>query len=199
MPAAVLIVSSDPELIARLTTGLKPYASLLSIHTATSRRQALALLEGVEFQYVVSSLEIPRMSDGYLFLSQINKKILADKIVVLTKEDKGIAGKDLHFLGIRNIYPESDNQRILENLLQMLRPVPAPGKKEVSAQPTEDTRIIRSSLSHVMGPVSSLIFDRAVAQLANKTDMKELEKLIAAEIGDKEQILQFYGLMRQNR
>ncbi len=51
---------------------------------------------------------------------------------------------------------------------------------------------IRSALIRVMGPVGSLIYQNALKLWTSQDDSAELVKIIAAEIGEEEQINQFY-------
>lgn len=194
MTSAVLLVASDTEFLSRLTAALKPYSPRLTADLAQDRTEAMALLADIEFDKLVTCLEIPRIMDGYRFLSAIcNRKIAADRIVVITKQE---TVRDLDFLGIKNVFPEKDSQGILEAILRGIKTdAPVARQEEPPSSPVDTTKI-STSLNQVMGPVGSFIFDQALARWKNRSDAGELLELIATEIGDAETASRFYQLIR---
>jgi len=71
----------------------------------------------------------------------------------------------------------------------------APAVKQSSSfsETAADPDQIRSALIWVMGPVGSLIYQNALKLWTNQDDSAELVRIIAAEIGEEEQIIKFYN------
>ncbi len=194
----LVVIKPEAEFISRLTTMLSPYSATLSLHFVNNRKEALATLEMTSFQQVVTSLKIPGVSDGYRFLSQIvNKKIDGKKIIALVDQKTDGVRSDIASFGLEHIYAADDLAAIVPVILQNLG-LTSPVVKhlesplEISAEEGQ----IRSALSQVMGPVGSLIYQSALKLCKNQDDSTELMKIIAAEIGEEEQINQFYQLLR---
>jgi CheY-like chemotaxis protein len=198
MSMTILVVKPEAEFISRLTAMLSPYAATLSLHIVNSRKEALAALEKASFQQVVTSLKIPGVSDGYRFLSQIvNKIIEGKKIIALVDQKTDGVRSGIASFGLEHIYTADDLEGIVQIILQnsglaspVVKHLESP--LEISA----DEGQIRSALSQVMGPVGSLIYQNALKLWKNQEDSKELVRIIATEIGEEEQINQFYKLLR---
>jgi hypothetical protein len=73
---------------------------------------------------------------------------------------------------------------------------PAVKHSNNSPEISADEERIRSALSQVMGPVSSLIYKNALKLWTNKANTSELASIIAEEIGEEEQINQFYNQLK---
>jgi CheY-like chemotaxis protein len=198
MSMTILVVKPEAEFISRLTAMLSPYAATLSLHIVNSRKEALAALEKGSFQQVVTSLKIPGVSDGYRFLSQIvNKIIEGKKIIALVDQKTDRVRSGIASFGLEHIYTADDLEGIVQVILQnsglaspVVKHLESP--LEISAEEGQ----IRSALSQVMGPVGSLIYQNALKLWKNQEDSKELVRIIATEIGEEEQINQFYKLLR---
>jgi CheY-like chemotaxis protein len=198
MSMTILVVTPDAEFISGLTTMLSPHAAILHLHPVNNRKEALAALEKASFQQIVTSLKIPGVSDGYRFLSQIGNKVVEGKniIVLVDKKTDGVR-PGITFFGLEHIYTVDDLAGIVQVILQNSR-LATPEVKNLGSSPetSADEERIRSALSQVMGPVGSLIYQNALKLWTNNDDTGELARIIAAEIGEEEQINQFYQLLR---
>jgi len=195
MPATILVVKPDNNLFQQLKQKLRPHQEEFTVHSSDSRIDALEKMEEIDFDLVVSCLEIPRISDGYRFLSTIvGKKIAADKIIVVKKQKGNAADPNITFLGIKNLCTIDDIDGILGIILQDRSVSPSAEKKVEMAIPlplgksATDIESLRHALNNVMGPVGPMIFNNAQHSCKNSSDPEELKEKIIAEIDNEEQI-----------
>ena len=199
MPMSILVVNPETAHTSRLTALLLPYAATLSLQSVKNRKEALAALEKASFQQIITSLRIPGVSDGYRFLAQIaNKALESKKIVALVDHKTDGVRAGIAAFGLEHIYVADDFEGIVKVILQNAELVSSPVKQVDSFSETTAVAAveIRSALSRVMGPVGSLIYENALKLWVNKNDTSELVNIIATEIGEDEQINQFFNQLR---
>ncbi len=198
MSMTILVVKPEGEFTSRLTTMLSPHAATLNVRMVNNRKEALVALEKTSFGQIITSLRIPGVNDGYRFLSQIvNKVIESNKIVALVDQNTDGVRAGIVALGLQHIYAAGDLEGIVKVILQNASAAPPTVKKADNLSVTgADVDQIRRALSQVMGPVGSLIYQNALKLCTDKNNSAELVRLIAAEIGEDEQIAQFNKLLR---
>ncbi len=201
MSMTILVVKPEPAFFSKLTTMLSPYIATLSLHVVNNRTEALEALQTSLFQQIVTPLKIPGVNDGYRFLSQIvNKVIEAKNIVALVDQKTNRVQAGIASMGLQHIYAVDDCEGIVQVILQNAG-LASPAVKEPNAstnlpETTAETGQIRKALNQVMGPVGAFIYQNALILWKNQDDSAELIRIIAAEIGEKDQIGQFYAQLR---
>lgn len=195
----ILVVTPDEKIVSAISLKLAPHADILRMHVASSRQEAMVALQHSAFQLIVSSLKIPGVSDGYRLLAHLVKSGIArKKIVVLVDEKSEKVQSGIAAYGIENLQTMLELDTVVTIVLKnagVANPTPSSSAQPVHIPSSPAMEEIRNALSVVMGPVGSFIFQKAASQWKNIDNIQDLIETIAGEIGEKEQIGQFYRLL----
>jgi hypothetical protein len=197
MSITVLIINPEPVFFLELTGKLAAYKTKVDFNAVNNRMEALAAMEKSSFQFIITSLKIPRLSDGYRFLSQITGKLMdAEKILALVDKKTSGVTASLTSLGLHHISEVDDVDHVVRIVGPSLGLVVPAIKTPVEQKATSvETQQIRKALNQVMGPVGTKIYSKVVPLWGDTNNSAELIKIIAEEIGEEELIDQFYALL----
>jgi hypothetical protein len=200
MTRNVLIVHPDSGFWTDFFAEIKRSITEISLYTAGSRVEATTIAGSHSFDHIVMSLEIPRLSDGYLLIGRVLSKAIAkNRIIVLVKHKTDAIISSLHSLEVEHIYTYDDKEAIIDTLTSSVR------KKTTSSAPaagnttTDATKPIYSALCNIMGPVGAVIYKKATLHWQNTSDLNALITLITNEIGDKQQSRRFHALLQEQK
>ena len=193
MAYRILVVKAEQEFVLAFNTLLAGYGKNLDISYAVGRKEAMIELKTGVFDRIITAVKIPRISDGYIFLSHIVKTLSSPKIIVIVDEKSDEVERSIHNLGIKKLFSASNVRGVLQTILEDagLKTTGQP----IQTQPAELGQLtidkIKNSLSWVMGPVGNMIYNDATAQISNKSDLNILVGLIVREIGDEKKAAMF--------
>lgn len=198
----ILVVTPDETVARTITSMLTPHGETLQLHVVANRQGAMLALEQSWFQLVVTSLKIPGVSDGYRLVSYLLKNGFDGKnVIVLVDEKSEKAHSGIAAYGIEYIHSVAECDSVITIILKSVGVATAPfpssaaSPQVISSVATEQ---IRSALSVVMGPVGSYIFQKALTQWKSHDKIQEFLDIIADEIGEKEQVGQFYRVLEKD-
>ena len=200
MTSNVLIVHPDTGFWADFSAEIKKNSTEILLHTAGSRVQAATIAGSQPFDHIVMSLEIPRLTDGYLLIGRVFSRVIAkNRIIVLVKQKTDAIISSLHSLQVQHIYTYDDRKVIIEILSKRLHNKVTASTAGPGNSITVATKPIYSALCHVMGPVGAVIYKKATQRWQNTSDFDALITLITEEIGDKQQIRRFQTLLEEGQ
>ena len=199
MAYRILVVKAEQDFVASLANLLSGYGDGFAVSIAVDRKEALNELQSGVFDRIVTSLKIPRISDGYLFLSHIVKTLTEQKIIVVVDEKSEEVERSLHNLGIKQLFSVGNVKGVLQAVLEdagMARqatPTAMAGTAKVGDLSVER---IQTALNKVMGPVGNMIFTDIASQVGDNKDLQRIVTLIAKEIGEEKKIALFHQHLR---
>lgn len=192
MSQTILIVNNDPSLLDNAKEIIRQNSLKIEILTENNRLSALERLKkNKNIDYLAMTLTIPRITDGYILLAKVADKIFpSKKIFVFTKEitSKVICSVKMH--KVDNIYKITEIRSFFEKISSNENIT-----REIGIY-NDDIKIITEALNQVMGPVGHFIFEKCYSPEENIYQKNSLIEKIAKEIGNKEQIEDFYKLLR---
>jgi len=197
MSTTVLVVNPASAFLGQLSERLAVLHTQIGFKVAANRLEAMEDLGKSSYQFLITSLKIPRLSDGYRFLAQVAGKMIdADKMLVLVDEKTGGVTTSLTGIGLQHIATPKEYDEIAHIVVHRLGLAVPVGKPVTATTLTsEETEWIRKALNQVMGPVGSRIFEKALSLWGNTGAPEELIAIIAGEIGEEELIDQFQALL----
>ncbi len=203
MYQTVLSVHNDVPFFNYVTEAVQQQSLDIELLTANDRLEALDLLDCNEtIDWLAMSLAIPRISDGYLLLAKIANKQFPfpnEKIAVFVNEctDKVASSIEMH--GVENIYAITELKNFFDTIGGSDSDEKEGGnnvKETESTASVDDVEKIQTALNQVMGPVGRFIFEKWCTSLEDLCQPAELVENIVKEIGNKEQIEQFYKALQ---
>lgn len=197
MSFKVLFVESDMDIVSGFKEEISDYADQFDIRYAGTREEALSLIDQLDFSKVITGLKIPRISQGYYFLSEIvNKKIEGQHIIIIVDKIDVMVKSSIHAMEIANLFSKTELTGVVQILLASAG-LTASGdqkKSETFAGGKINLENIKTSLNIVMGPVGDIIFKDVCNRWTNQNNPQELINLIKTEIKDTNKI----GLFLEN-
>lgn len=187
MYVKVLFVKSEMNIINRFKDMIASYKNVFDVSYAGSAKDAISHLEQKPFDNIVTGLEIPKLSEGFLFLSRVReKKIRGSQIIVIANDITQSLKQSMDSMGIVNLFKKADLDNVLRLLLRLNNIDTASGKNNQDGGSITriDMEKVKKSLNHVMGPVGSIIFDDVNSRWKNQNNPQELIELIKSEIGE---------------
>lgn len=193
MAYRILVVKAEQEFVATLKSLIIGYKNDFDISFVAGRKEAMTELNAGVFDRIVTPLNIPRISDGYLFLTHIVKTLTSKKVIVLVDGKSNEVERSINTLGIKHLFSASNVKGVFQALLEDagLKTVQNAGESEPFDVGRLTVDMIKTSLNLVMGPVGNMIFIEAATKVANPNDIKSLINTIVNEIGDKKKIALF--------
>lgn len=193
MAYKVLVVKAEQDFASALNTLVTGYGKNFALSFVAGRKEAMTQLQSGMFDRIVTGLKIPRISDGYLFLSHIAKTFAHQKITVVVDERSDEVLRSINVLGIKQIFSASNVQEVLQSIIEDSGLVSVQKNSEAQKRDVGslDVDTIKNALNWVMGPVGNMIFNDVLASAENQGDLNSLIDLIAGEIGDEKKIALF--------
>jgi hypothetical protein len=193
MAYKVLVVKAEQDFASALNTLITGYGKNFALSFVAGRKEAMTQLQAGMFDRIVTGLKIPRISDGYLFLSYIAKTFAHQKITVVVDEKSDEVMRSIKVLGIKQIFSASNVQEVLQSILEDSGLISVQKKSEVQKIDVGHLNLdnIQNALNWVMGPVGNMIFSDVSATAENQGDFSTLIDLIAEEIGDEKKVALF--------
>ncbi|MFH0780640.1 MAG: hypothetical protein V2B20_01645 [Pseudomonadota bacterium] len=193
MAYKVLVVKAEQDFASALNTLKTGYGKNFALSFVAGRKEAMTQLQTGMFDRIVTGLKIPRISDGYLFLSYIAKTFAPQKITVVVDEKSDEVMRSIKVLGIKQIFSASNVQEVLQSILEDSGLISVQKKSEVQKIDVGHLNLdkIQNALNWVMGPVGNMIFRDVSATAENQGDFSTLIDLIAEEIGDEKKVALF--------
>jgi DNA-binding NtrC family response regulator len=109
MSCRVLVVTSEIDLASRLNKLLSDHKSSFEFTLVENRKEATAVLSQESFELVITSLKIPRITDGYLFLTRlVDTEINSKKVIVVVDEKTDSVITSIKSRGVAHIYLVND-------------------------------------------------------------------------------------------
>jgi CheY-like chemotaxis protein len=198
MAYRILVVKAEHDFVTTLASQLGGYGESFAVSSVVGRKEAINELKNGVFDRIVTALKIPRISDGYLFLSHIGKTLAYQKVIVVVDDKSDEVERSLHNLGIKQMFSAANVKGVLQSLLEDA----GLGQRQsmVAARVGEggDLSIdnIKTALSLVMGPVGNMIFNDIASRVGDSGDLQQLVSLIANEIGEEKKISLFQQHLR---
>jgi len=201
MSAKILVVTPEMDFCKQLQTAINERRENMELSFVPGRQEALQRLRQHTFDRVITGLKIPRVSDGYLFLTHLTKTVTEEKIIVISEDPNPELQRSIGGLGIEALLYMNDIPRILSGLLKSATKTADDAKTEGLTQATAagnyDAAKIMATINWVMGPVGKMIYDDAMEELADKNDLDQLLARIAEEIDDPSKIELFYNKLKE--
>jgi DNA-binding NtrC family response regulator len=189
MSCRVLVVTSEIDLASRLNKLLSDHKSSFEFTLVENRKEATAVLSQESFELVITSLKIPRITDGYLFLTQLVDTDINSKKVIVVDEKTDSVITSIKSRGVAHIYLANDLKIVKKALIEETGKTSSNDEvQETITDATFDLEKIKTVLNNVMGPVGKMIFTDVVGRWQDHDDLSELLQLIKTEINDQEKI-----------
>ena len=191
MSFRVLVVKSEIYLASELEDLLSDYSKAFDFTFVENRKEAVTILKQESFDRVVTALQIPRISDGYLFLSQlVDKHLKSENIIVVVDEKTDNVITSINSRGVVHIYSATSLESVVKVLVKAVGTTSSVNKKMQGsiAAVNYDLEKVKTELNYVMGPVGNMIFTDVVNRWQDHNNLSELLNLIQIEINDKEKI-----------
>ncbi|MBU1566916.1 MAG: hypothetical protein KJ630_14990 [Proteobacteria bacterium] len=198
MAYKILVVKAEQEFVSTLNTLITSYNNDLSFSFVAGRKEAMLELQKGMYDRIVTALKIPRISDGYLFLSYIVKTLTCPQIIVVVDEKNDEVMRSINVLGIKKLFSASNVKGVLQAILEDSGLIDVQTKSELKDLDVAHLSVdrIKNSLNWVMGPVGNMIYCDAAASLKNQNDLSTLINLISGEIGEEKKIALFRDHLR---
>lgn len=202
MAITVLVVHPQPTFLPQLRKKLAIYQTEIDFTIVDSRLTALTAMQRSPYQFLITSLKIPRLSDGYRFLSQVaGKEIDTHKILAIVDEKTSGVNASLTSLGIHHLAAVTDIDEMVgtmaPNLGSPLATTPRAADRPSDISPS--TEKMQRALNQVMGPAGSIIFRKVLPRWNHTESLEDLAKIIAREIGEGELSDQFLDYWQKYR
>lgn len=193
MAYKILVVKAEPEFVSTFNMLLAGYGKDLDISHAVGRKEAMVELQTGVFDRIITAVKIPRISDGYIFLSHIVKTLSSPRIIVVVDEKSDEVERSIHKLGIKQLFPATNVKGVLQAILEDagLKSVERPHQAQPFDLGLLTIERIKNSLNWVMGPVGKMIFDDVAKEAGNQNDLNTLVNLIVRDIGDEKKAAMF--------
>ena len=191
MPCRILVVKSETYSASKLEDLLAAYNNSFDLTFVENRQEAAAVLKQESFDKVVTALQIPRISDGYIFLAQlVANYIKSDSIIVVVDEKTDNVITSINSRGVVHIHPSTNLESVVNVLVKAVGITTSANSNTRStiADVNYDLEKIKTELNYVMGPVGNMIFTDVVARWQDHNNLRELFNLIQIEINDQEKI-----------
>lgn len=191
MPCRILVVKSEIYLASELRNLLSAYNNAFDLTFVENRQEATAVLKQESFDHVVTALQIPRISDGYVFLAQlVAKHIKSDNIIVVVDEKTDNVITSINSRGVVHIYPATHLGSVVNVLVKAVGITSSVNSNTQGAiaDVHYDLEKVKTELNYVMGPVGNMIFTDVVGRWQDHNDLSELFNLIQIEINDQDKI-----------
>lgn len=194
MAYKILVVTAEQDFASVLNPLIVHYGTSFSLSFADGRKEAMTHLQSGIFDRIVTGLKIPRISDGYLFLSHLVKTFAHQKITVVVDEKSDEVIRSINLLGIRQIFSTSSVQEILQAILEDSGRIGVSKKNDAQERDVAHLNLekIQTALNWVMGPVGNLIFSDVSARAKGQGGLNVLIEMIADEIADEKKIALFH-------
>ncbi len=193
MAYKILVVKAEQDFVSTLNALITGYSKDLDISFVAGRKEAMLELKGGVFDRIVTALKIPRISDGYLFLSHVVKTFTHQRVIVVVDEINDEVMRSIHVLGVKQLFSASNAKGVLQAILEdsgLIAVERKSGTEDMDVgQVTLDK--IKIALNWVMGPVGNMIFSDVVATVGNQNDFSRIINLISGEIGEEKKIALF--------
>ncbi|WP_167496515.1 hypothetical protein [Desulfopila sp. IMCC35006] len=190
----ILIVKSDTYSASALKDLLTAHHNVFDCTLVDNRKEATTALQQQAYTQVVTALKIPRISDGYVLLSQLaDKHIQSNNIIVIVDEKTDSVVASINSRGVEHIFPAKNLDGVVKILVATAGAAPSGHKKNQAdiADVTYDLEKVKSVLNYVMGPVGNMIFADVIVRWHDHNNLNELLELIKTEINDPEKIALF--------
>lgn len=193
MAYKILVVKAEKEFATTLNALIAGYGNKFKMSYVAGRKEAMSELQTNAFDWIITALKIPRISDGYLFLSHVVKTLIHKKVIVVVEEKNDEVLRSINILGVKQLFPATNVGAVLQTILE------DSGISDVSKESDiKDIGVsrlssekIKTALNKVMGPVGTLIFNDAAEEMDNSDDLNRLVHLIIREIGEEKKISLF--------
>lgn len=202
MSSNLLVVEQKAHFVSQLKYALAEKSKGFTCMSVIDRKQAMIKLQQFQFDKIITSIKIPRVSDGYLFLGHLLKSFRKKDIIVLTSSSNEEISRSITTLGVDHIYQLDDIQGIISllhpGLEQKANIAQTASHAQLQTADTENLRAekIQSALQLAMGPVGNMIYEDATMLQKDPDDMRELLQIITAEIAEQDTIQVFLEKLR---
>lgn len=193
MKHTVLIASKDFFFLQEATEIQQDNALNIELIKATNHFDVIQQLQRERpFDYLLMTLALPHIANGYTLLSRIAGKVFpSESIFVFVQE---VTPQIRRSLGINNIHQVFQTTE-LKNILQQIGTGKETTAQTVFQDSTADLETIRNALNQTMGPAGSFIFESCGG--ADPIDPSVLIENIVKEIKTEREIEQFYTLLKK--
>ena len=193
MAYKILVVKAEQDFVSTLNALITGYSKDLDISFVAGRKEAMLELKNGVFDRIVTALKIPRISDGYLFLSHVVKTFTHQRVIVVVDEINDEVMRSINVLGVKQLFSASNAKGILQTILEDSGLIVVEKKSSTKDLDVGQVSLdkIKIALNWVMGPVGNMIYSDAVASAGNQNDLSRIIDLIAGEIGEEKKIALF--------
>lgn len=198
MAYKILVVKAEQEFVSTLNGLITSYSKDLEISFVAGRKEAMLELQKGMFDRIVTALKIPRISDGYLFLSYIVKTLTNQKVMVVVDEKNDEVLRSINILGVKQLFSASNVKGVLQAILEDSGLIDVQRKSDTKALDISQLNLdrIKIAVNRVMGPVGNMIYSDATASLGNQNDLSMLIDLISREIGEEKKVALFHDHLK---
>ncbi len=197
MKHTVLIASKDLFFLQEATEIQQRDALDIELIKSTDHLDIIKQLTGeTSFDYLLMTLALPNIANGYTLLSRTADKLLPSKNIFVFV--KNVTEQIIHSLRANNIdqiHPITGLQNVLHDISTATTEsnVSLSQQTHRDSSPT-DLTTIRNALNQTMGPAGSFIFESCGG--TGSIDPEILIEKIVKEIGMEREIKQFYTLLK---
>ncbi len=190
MSNSILFVNQDPFFLYEMETVLRCELAECEVIAAKDRDSAYKILaeRSGDIRYMVMSLMLPRVADGYMLLSEVSGKFIAGrKIAVLAQKVTEQVEHSVRLHGVEHLYSTYDLDKVLLKLHRSLF--------EPLHNLNVDSKQIKAALTEVVGPIGSFIYDECCETGYGMSNASLLIENIMERLDDKERAAKFYALL----
>jgi CheY-like chemotaxis protein len=163
MSLKILIVKSENDFFSQLNDLFTSRGEKFDVTCVSNRKEAITALQETTFDRIITALKIPRISDGYIFLSHVLKILGNDKVFVVVDEKSDQIMRSMNHVGAKHLYSASN----VKDFLSVLAPTDRTGSPVVAGKSandlspdaiTEDVEKVKDDLGLVTGPSGGMYF-----------------------------------------
>ncbi len=193
MAYKILVVKAEQDFVSTLNALITGYSKDLDFSFVAGRKEAMLELKNGVFDRIVTALKIPRISDGYLFLSHAVKTFTQQRVIVVVDEINDEVMRSINVLGVKQLFSAANAKGVLQAILEDSGLIVVERKSSTKDMDVGQVSVdkIKIALNWVMGPVGNMIYSDVVATVGNQNDLSRIINLIAGEIGEEKKIALF--------
>ncbi len=198
MKHTVLIASKDLFFLQEATEIQQRDALAIELIKSTDHIDIIKQLTGeISFDYLLMTLALPNIANGYTLLSRTADKLLSSKnIFVFVKDVTEQIRQSLRLNNIHQVHQITELPNILQYISTDTGKRTPPTQETHRSSPPADLETIRHALNQTMGPAGSFIFESCGG--TGPIDPEILIEKIIKEIGMEREIQQFSALLKNS-
>ncbi len=198
MKHTVLIASKNLFFLQEATEIVQRDALAIELIKSTDHLDVEKQLKGeISFDYLLMTLALPNIANGYTLLSRTADKLLpSEKIFVFVKDVTNQIRQSLRVNNIHQVHQITELPNVLQYISVDTGKRTPPTQKTRLISPGADLETIRNALNQTMGPAGSFIFESCGG--TGPIDPAVLIEKIVKEIGMEREIQQFYTLLKNS-